>query len=118
MFQIFYVSFYGYSLCILLWLNPVIREEYLRPRISVKKVIFLFDIACLVKSGSIALPTHPNSSKQCCFFCYIRLHGCISSARTCCVPGSTAASGSARTRSSWLHGCKWQCKDQLLYLAL
>jgi hypothetical protein len=39
------------------------------------------------------------------------------SARTCFVPGSTAASGSARTRGSWIHDCKWQCKDQLLYLA-
>src|SRR5260364_295194 len=28
-----------------------------------------------------------------------------------------AASGSARTRGSWLRDCKWQCKDQLLYLA-
>ena len=33
--------------------EPVIREEYLRPRISVKKVIFLFAIARLVKAGSI-----------------------------------------------------------------
>ena len=40
------------------------------------------------------------------------------SARTCCVPGSMAASGSAKTRGSWIRGCKWQCKDLLLYLAL
>src|SRR5260364_214408 len=39
------------------------------------------------------------------------------SARTCFVPGSTAASGSARTRGSWNHDRKWQCKNQLLYLA-
>src|SRR5260364_351104 len=38
------------------------------------------------------------------------------SARTYCVPGSTAASGGARTRGSCLRGCKWQRKDQFLYL--
>ena len=52
--------------------EPVIREEYLRPRISVKKVIFLFAIARLVKAGSISLP-YPPEFKQAVLFLLLYL---------------------------------------------
>src|SRR5260364_25527 len=108
--------------------EPVIREEYLR--ISVKKVIFLFAIARLVKAGSITLPYPPEFKQAVLFFFIISgstaalaVQGPVvylapwlqvevqgpevvgsaaasGSARTCFEPGSTAASGSARTRGS------------------
>ena len=84
----------------------------LRSMISVKKVIFLFAIARLVKAGSITLP-YPPEVKQAVLL-YEALRG-ICSARTCCVSDSTAESSSARTSCIWLRGCKWQHKDQFLF---
>ena len=119
--------------------EPVIREEYLRSKNFGKEGYLSFryrspcegwlyfpplptqiqasSVVSFAISGSCSVPGSTAASGS----AKTRgswLRGCKRQYKDLFfVPGSTAASGSTRTRGSWIHGCIWQSKDQLLYLA-